>query len=91
MTPARFVPGGDLCHQILTSRPNPAVMAQLEPIEPPAEVLEPMYVLIGWARSNGAGEIVFRQAGHPEHDKAINELGPWSGMWKAVYVKREKP
>jgi hypothetical protein len=39
MTPVpRFVPGRDLCHQILTARPNPTVMAQLEPIEPPAVI-----------------------------------------------------
>ena len=33
MTAPRFVPGRDLCHHILTDRPNPAVMAAVEPVE----------------------------------------------------------
>ena len=38
MNGPRFVPGRDLCHRILTNRPNPAVMATTEPVEqPPAE------------------------------------------------------
>jgi hypothetical protein len=35
---------------------------------------------IGYVRSNGAGEIVFRQAGHPGNDA---QLGP---EWKAVWT-----
>lgn len=35
---------------------------------------------IGWARSNGCGEIVFRQAGHPANDAKLPE------EWHPVYV-----
>jgi hypothetical protein len=48
------------------------------------------YTLIGWARSNGCGEIVFRQAGHPKNDEAINAAAPWAGMWQAVYIKDDQ-
>lgn len=44
---------------------------------------------IGWVRPNGCGEIVFRQAGHPKNDEAINAAAPWAGMWRAVYLKDE--
>jgi len=47
------------------------------------------YELIGWARPNGAGEVVFRQAGHPKNDEAINAEAPWAGMWRAVYLRSE--
>ena len=47
------------------------------------------YELVGWARPNGAGEVVFRQAAHPKNDEAINDEEPWRGMWKAVYLKKE--
>jgi hypothetical protein len=27
--------------------------------------------IIGWAKANGAGEVIFRQAGHPANDAAL--------------------
>lgn len=46
-----------------------------------ADEQEPANPPIGWAKHNGAGEIVFRQAAHPANDA---HLGP---EWKAVYLR----
>lgn len=48
------------------------------------------YIQIGWAARNGsAGEIIFRQAGHPANDEAINTASAL--RWEPIYVARERP
>lgn len=41
---------------------------------------------VGWARANGCGEIIFRQAGHPENDARINAAS--TIPWEKVYIVR---
>ena len=36
---------------------------------------------VGWVRSNGAGQIVFRQAAHPGNEVDLSKEG-----WKRVYL-----
>lgn len=53
-------------------------------LEDAAEVAEAVeaFVHIGWAKHNGAGEIIFRQAGHPENDKNLAAM-----HWSPVYYR----
>lgn len=43
--------------------------------------------IIGWAKSNGAGEVIFRQAGHPANDADL----PAAGWRPLVLTETEEP
>lgn len=40
---------------------------------------------VGWVKSNGCGEIIFRQAAHPGNETEMPALG-----WKKVYLGVEE-